>query len=92
MTGAARIRIALAGLVALFAPRVALACPICFGQNDSAMAIAINNGVLMMLGVVVVVLGCFALFIGYLVRQARRAASQADATGYTETHPQEGTV
>ena len=26
-------------------PRVALACPVCFGQNDSPLAGAINAGV-----------------------------------------------
>ena len=43
-------------------PRVALACPVCFGQNDSPLANAMNMGILAMLAVVVVVLACFATF------------------------------
>jgi hypothetical protein len=53
-------------------PRLAAACPICFGQNDSPLAVAMNNGILLMLGVVVAVLGCFAAFFITLVRRARR--------------------
>lgn len=66
----------------LAAPRVAFACPVCFGQNDSPLAIAMNQGILMMLGVVVLVLGAFATFFVVLIRRANRAAeamSQADA-------------
>ena len=36
----------------LAAPRVALACPVCFGQNDSPMAVATNMGIFVMPGVV----------------------------------------
>jgi len=36
-------------LVMLGAPRVALACPVCFGQNDSPMAQAMNLGIMLML-------------------------------------------
>ena len=53
-------RRALAALLAvLIAPRAALACPVCFGQSDSPLAIAMNTGILFMLGVIVAVLGCF---------------------------------
>lgn len=53
------------------APRAALACPVCFGQNDSAMGNAIQLGVILMLGVVAVVLTGFASFIVHLTRRAR---------------------
>ena len=36
----------------LAAPRAALACPVCFGNSDSPMAIAMNMGIFMMLVVV----------------------------------------
>lgn len=51
--------------------RVALACPVCFGESDAPLAQAMNNGILVMLGVVVAVLAGFGAFIFYLARRAR---------------------
>ena len=62
------------GLIA--APRAALACPVCFGNSDSPMAIATNMGILAMLVVVAGVLGGFASFFIYLMRRAKRVAAQ----------------
>jgi hypothetical protein len=61
----------------LFAPRVAFACPVCFGQNDSPLANAMNLGILAMLVVVVGVLAGFASFFIYLMRRARMVARQS---------------
>ena len=61
----------------LAAPRVALACPVCFGQNDSPLAAAMNQGILLMLGVVALVLGAFASFFIVLIRRANRLSAQA---------------
>jgi hypothetical protein len=69
-------------LALVAAPRVALACPVCFGQNDSPLAVAMNQGIFLMLGVVALVLGAFASFFVVLIRRANRAAdqmNQADA-------------
>ncbi len=60
-------------LLMLAVPRLALACPVCFGQNDSPLGIAMYNGIMLMLGVVVGVLGCFASFFIYLMRRATLA-------------------
>lgn len=60
----------------LVAPRAALACPVCFGQNDSPMSLAINMGIIAMLVVVAGVLGAFASFFIYLMRRAKRVAAQ----------------
>ena len=57
-------------------PRAALACPVCFGQNDSPLAVATNMGIIAMLIVVAGVLGAFASFFIYLMRRAKRAATQ----------------
>jgi hypothetical protein len=65
------MRNALITVLILGTPRAALACPVCFGQNDSPMANAINAGVIAMLIVVVGVLAGFASFIVYLNRRAR---------------------
>jgi hypothetical protein len=84
----------LTALIVLGLPNAALACPVCFGQNDSPAAIAMNTGILFMLGFVVAVLVCFASFFIYLVRRARLAAAQeirlADTDGGLA--PPEGTV
>lgn len=60
----------IATLIILAAPRVALACPICFGQNDSPLALAANMGIWVMLGITGAVLSAFASFFLYLMRKA----------------------
>lgn len=81
-------------LAILGVPRAALACPVCFGQNDSPMALATNAGVIAMLIVVVAVLASFASFFIYLARRARLAAEAeaAASTGFSASGPEEGTV
>ena len=81
------------------APRVALACPVCFGQNDSPLAKAINLGVIAMLGVVAAVLLSFASFFVYLMRRAKLAEQIGPAEGPAKARhdglrndPQEGTA
>jgi len=71
-------------LLLLAVPRVALACPVCFGQSDSPMALAANMGILFMLGVTVSVLAAFACFFVYLMRRANLAA---DTGSSGETDP-----
>jgi hypothetical protein len=53
------------------APRVALACPVCFGQSDSPLAKGVNMGVLFLLGTITAVLIGFASFMIYLARRAK---------------------
>jgi hypothetical protein len=83
-------------LVAL--PDAVLACPVCFGQNDSPLAVAMNNGILFMLGVVAVMLSAFATFIVYLSRRARLFATEgpeppdAGRPDVSRSNPQEGTA
>jgi hypothetical protein len=96
------MRKALLTIAILVAPRVALACPVCFGASDSPLAAAINMGVIMMLGVVAVMLGSFGAFFVYLNRRAKLIADDAIDTGtYASgrgavrvpgTNPQEGTA
>jgi hypothetical protein len=89
-----------AGVVAgLVLPRAAYACPVCFGQSDSPMALAMNAGIFAMLGVVAAVLVAFAMFFVRLARGERLAAS-AESGGaveqlrnsYSHTDPREGTA
>jgi hypothetical protein len=70
------MRKAILTLFALAAPRAALACPVCFGNSDSPMAIAAKMGIFAMLIVVAGVLGGFASFFIYLMRRAKIAAAK----------------
>jgi hypothetical protein len=83
-------------LIALAAPRAALACPVCFGQSDSPMAKAINMGIIAMLVVVAGMLASFAAFFIYLNRRARLVnGDNPPGTGTRMTtgiDPQEGTA
>lgn len=59
-------------LAAVAPPRIASACPVCFGEASGPMAEALNNGVLFMLGIVgVVQFGFVALFVGIWRRNKR---------------------
>jgi hypothetical protein len=82
-------------------PRAALACPVCFGQNDSPLATAMNAGIIAMLAVVVGVLGCFGAFFIHLMKRAKLGAridpgdvGHRRRSGHplSGTDPQEGTV
>ena len=63
-------------LALLAAPRAAMACPVCFGNSDSPLAIATNMGIIAMLVVVAGMIGAFATFFIYLNRRAKRVAAQ----------------
>ncbi len=68
-------RMATAALLSTTAPRLAAACPVCFGENDSALAAGINDGIFVMLGLIVLLWGAFGSFFLYLRRRARIAAA-----------------
>jgi hypothetical protein len=76
-----RLRLLVLSWLILAAPRPALACPVCFGQNDSPMALAMNMGIIVMLIVVAGVLSAFASFFIYLMRRAKFAAAQEASEG-----------
>ena len=67
--------------IALAAPRIALACPVCFGNSDAPMAKATNLGILAMLVVVAAMLASFAAFFIYLNRRARMVGESNEAKG-----------
>jgi hypothetical protein len=86
-------RALLTTLIAL-APRVAWACPVCFGQNDSPLALGINYGILVMIGFIGSLLAGFAAFFVYLARRAHLAeqpdmvpgvATSANAAGSVDS-------
>lgn len=53
-----------------------MSCPVCFGGEDTVVRESLNAGIGVLLGVTIVVLGCFARF---MVRLARRARQSSDA-------------
>ena len=67
-------------LLIVAVPRAALACPVCFGQNDSPLAQAMNSGIIFMLVIVAGVLAAFASFFIYLMRRAKLVAQQSEGT------------
>ena len=86
-------RVLLVAASLVLAPRVALACPVCFGNSDSPLANATNLGIMAMLGVVAAVLSGFAAFIVHLNRRARLVNGEAQAVtagAPLTTSPQEG--
>jgi hypothetical protein len=67
------MRRAMFATLAALVPRSVLACPVCFGQSDSPLALGINYGILAMIGFIGSVLLAFAGFFIYLMRRAHLA-------------------
>ena len=66
------MKTALATFALLAVPRLALACPVCFGSADSAQTKATQAGILALLAVTVVMLSSIAgFFFIYLRRRIR---------------------
>jgi hypothetical protein len=85
----ASVRIALITSLLVSAPRLVLACPVCFGETDAPLANAMKMGIGLMLAVVFGVMAAFATFFVSLVRRARLAET---AAARAQTEPQEGTA
>ncbi len=75
---ATRLTCTTAALLAL--PRLASACPVCFGAADGAMLRGSNMGIFVLLMVTLVVLGAFAAFFAVLARRAKAADAPAAET------------
>lgn len=67
-------RVALATAAFLLAPRLAAACPVCFGAADGPMLRGSNMGILTLL---IVTLCMFAAFGAFFVHLARKSAAQS---------------
>ena len=57
---------------ALLLPRLASACPVCFGASDGPMLRGSNLGILALLVVTLAMLGAFGAFFVVLARRAAR--------------------
>lgn len=63
---------ATSALVGVALPEIASACTVCLGDPDSAMAVGVNNGILVLLGCVAVVqVGFVAMFWSFRNRARR---------------------
>jgi len=76
-------RLTALALVASFASADLLACSVCFGQSDDAMARGMNMGIFTLLLVITCVLFTIAGFFVYLIRRSSQMA---------ESQPQPGTL
>ncbi len=80
-------------LTALLLPRVAAACPVCFGAADGAMLQGSSMGILALLIVTVAMLGAFGLFFATLAaRASRQTTAVDDAPGLSRREPVQGGV
>lgn len=70
----ARLALATVALVLIGGSSTVLACPMCFGAEESSLIDGTKLGVLVMLGITLVVQGAFVGFFVYLRRHARRNA------------------
>lgn len=63
-----------AALLALFVPRAAVACSVCFGDPNSPATAGMNNAILFLLGCVGLLwVGMIAFVVSMRVRARRRA-------------------
>ena len=76
-TKAARLLLSSLGLMLISESNSALACAVCFGKSDTALAKGLHWGVISLLAVVLCVLGGIATFFIYL---AKRSAAVAGAS------------
>ena len=73
------LRLGMTLVVAFLTPTIASACPVCFGDPNSAMTKGTNNGVFFLLGVIgFVQIGLGAMFIAFW-RRARGLRARRDA-------------
>ena len=73
------MRRTLVALAALLTPAIAAACPVCFGDPNSAMVKGTNNGIFFLLGVIgFVQVGLGAMFVGFW-RRARSLRARRDS-------------
>jgi hypothetical protein len=82
----ARLRrfVATATLVVLAGSGSLLACPMCFGAEETPLIDGAKLGILVMLGITFVVQGGFVAFFLYLRKRARQAADIELETEWSE--------
>ncbi len=69
-----------------------MACPVCFGGDDTLMRESLNAGIGVMMGVTSIVLACFAGFVVKLARRAQLAAPPGSSTQSPIVNQQSPTI
>lgn len=82
-------RLATCTMLMLALPRLASACPVCFGASDGPMLQGSNMGILVLLVLTVAMLAAFGAFFATLARRAARAATTDLAAQEWAAVPQE---
>lgn len=80
---AQRVVATVAALMTLGSSRV-LACPVCFGAEETSMVDATKLGILALLAITVAVQGAFLAFFLYLRRRAKYIAESDLETEWSE--------
>ncbi len=70
--------LAVAALILLATAQSARACPVCFGDPDSAMAQSAGTGILVLLGFIAFVLGSIVTVGGCWIVRARKIHAAAE--------------
>ena len=76
------MRIALATIVLLAIPKLAMACPVCFGSADSEQTKAAQAGILALLVVTVAMLASIGGFFFVYLRRRIRMFEQSNGGGF----------
>ena len=76
------MKIALATIALLTVPRLALACPVCFGNPNSPQTRAVQTGILALLIVTVAMLASIAGFFFIYLRRRIRMFEESNGGSY----------
>ena len=79
-----RQALATGAAVMIFGSATLLACPVCFGAEETSMIDGARLGVLVMLGILLVVQGGFVGFFLYLRKRMKRIADVELDTEWSE--------
>jgi hypothetical protein len=74
----------LALMLAAFAPSQLFACAACYGRSDSSLAHGMNWGIFTLMGVILSVLTCIAVFFVHIVRKEEALNSGAQPENPSE--------
>ncbi len=84
MAGTIRRTLATAAIVLIGGGASVLACPLCFGAEETALVDGTKLGILVMLAITLTVQGSFVAFFLYLRRRAKRNADVELDTEWSE--------
>ena len=84
MKAAVRRAVAAIAAVAIFGSSSVLACPVCFGAEETSMIDGTKMGIAVLLAITLAVQGAFVGFFFYLRKRAKRVADIELDTEWSE--------